>query len=174
MRPHFTSVWSWGRPPCAPSGAQRRQALRKEPRPNAERNSPKRLAASRRPEGSFDRAAPLSPRSLSPFSLSMARHLQTRSGCSTNPDLFATRSRNYAMRNGTKSLRVRKALPLSNNRVSLTTLKLKALIIPNGGRKGSSQGVTFCWKSVRRISGYQGYQRYKNGYQDKAGKISVK
>jgi len=40
------------------------------------------------------------------------------------------------------------------------------------------QGVTSCWKSVHRISGYQGYQPdirgIINGYQEKIDHISIK
>jgi len=44
--------------------------------------------------------------------------------------------------------------------------------------KGLSHEVTSCWKSVHRISGYQGYQpditRLLNRYQEKIDQISVK
>ena len=42
----------------------------------------------------------------------------------------------------------------------------------------SQQGVTYCWKSVHRISGYQGYQSdirgIIHGYQEKIDQISTK
>ena len=44
--------------------------------------------------------------------------------------------------------------------------------------KDFDQGVTTCWKSVHRISGYQGYQPdisgTINGYQEKIDRISIK
>jgi len=43
---------------------------------------------------------------------------------------------------------------------------------------GVKQGVTSCFKSVHRITGYQGYQPYirgiRNGCQEKTDQISIK
>jgi len=55
--------------------------------------------------------------------------------------------------------------------------RIQCCQISRMSKSNPDQGVTPCWKSVHRISGYQGYQQdirgVMNGYQEKIDQISI-